>query len=238
MVYFKGNIKEVRSLTPPQIVRILKKAGISFESKSKALEEARGLKQKILKSKKARNVVPNLRKMPESPANLKKLLAIMEQNSNIRRVHIKGGSILLRIKKTRTGTVLVSPMPMTHGITGSRKTPFEDLVSILENGFKGKSEWSDSCNVYWSKDGTRRRKGLMTLQEYKNPQLTGDTYSIEMVAIAPEGYADFVDTAAAKQILSVNIELSKSIPEVQQRERIKFYTEQIRKRFDIPVKFI
>jgi hypothetical protein len=162
----------------------------------------------------------------------------MEQNRGMHRIKTKTGTILIRIKKFKNGHVLISPMPLTHGITGGQKTPFTDLITILKSGFIGGKSWGDKCNVVWQKTNQRKRFGMMGAPETTNHKLEGDYYAIEMIAPMPTGTANFVSKAKPAQIISVNIQLSNYAGQKEYAAKKAFYKLQIQKRLGIPVKFL
>lgn len=239
LAYFKGSLQEAKSLNPIQISSAFDKAGVAFENSAKKDEEARKIKesiQRVIKDPHDRAFY--LGKQFHKSATLSQIIKNGERASGLIKVETKKGLLLLRIFKTKRGIIIVKPVPVIHGITGAHKSAFEDLMSILEKGFKGGSAFGDDYNVIWSEANRRIRKGFMFAKERKNVSLAGDSYSIEMFAPVEKSCVNFVSSAAPSQIISVDIQLSNSISKETRAERMRFYKEQIQTHFGVPVKFV
>lgn len=233
LAYFKGTTAETNALTSKQIQTALWHSGVRFETKTQRTAEIKGLRKKIRKFL-YKGKRPQVNK--PSPHNLYALVEEMNLEKGIHKLTTKKGIIGLKIRKTKQGTILITPMALLHGITGGQKNPFSDLLAILEKEFVGGESWGDKNNVIWQDGKKRKRIGIMTGPEYKMPSINGDVYSIEIMGPVQPGL--FIPKAKPTQILSVNVRLAKGLAKAEQEARVKFYREQIKNPFGIPVKFI
>jgi hypothetical protein len=214
ITYFKGSQEEASKLSDKQIMAKLGKSRAKFSNKEQLMRAV----EKIREALRATEKLP-VRKSP--------LIA---------RVETKHGTVFVKFAKGSKGTILVTPQPVTHGITGTHGSTYNDLCTILTSGFVGGLNDCDKHNASVSRN--RSRKGVYRGGEWQHREFIGDNYTLEIVAPVKTPESPFIDRAKPEQVLSVNIEINPNIPKAEQKERIKKYREQIAKKFGVPVKFI
>jgi len=227
MVYFQGTSRELKKTTPMQLLNAFKKSGTTL---AKTDENSTA-------TAKAASVLKIIKKSAEKATNRRR----------VREIVTSDGNVFVQIKRIN-GKILITPLPVVHGISGRNKTgymessPYRDLISILSKGFNAPSrpwKWAP-YNVETPKEVSRKKSllhgGAYALPERNTKRTIEDRYSLEFMAPIklPKGLP-YLRKAKASQIVCVHINLSG--PEEAREKKMKFYKRQIQKRFGVPVKF-
>ena len=124
---------------------------------------------------------------------------------------------------------------------------FEALKSILDTGFISPHGRTDG-NVYPKQDREHYFNEMYDSQKALNVEssiTSGDSYSIELFSTKGYSYSGndplgmhTIEKASPERISAVNISLSSKALSEQREEKIKFYTEQINRKYHIPVRFL
>ncbi|MBW2980780.1 hypothetical protein KY360_05170 [Candidatus Woesearchaeota archaeon] len=166
--------------------------------------------------------------------------------------------------------ILILPTPVIHNIGGHMRhqlssgelishsdlreekglTQFDDLISIIREGFSGIESW-EGCeeNCYVKREKRHRinykPSGLVGMEKRNKGITHGDIFSLEVFperglrtgcsyAKGFEGY--HLEKARPEDISSINIQLAEGSSEKEIHKKMEFYTENL-KPFDIPYRF-
>lgn len=135
-----------------------------------------------------------------------------------------------------SGKVIAHHQPVTHGITGIKKGSYLDLLSILKEGFNGRTKrGSDNAII----STQRLRRGQKMSPEKNHPHLFGDAYSIETISkLASIENGLHLKNAKPNEIISVNIAINPELSKEETESRKSFYRNEIQKKLGFPVKFV
>lgn len=149
----------------------------------------------------------------------------------------KNGIVPIKIIIGKTsGKVFAHHQPVTHGITGTKNGAYHDLLSILKEGFNGRTK-RGSDNVIISTQ--RLRRGQKMSPEKTHPLLFGDAYSIETISkLASVEHGLHLKNAKPNEIISVNIAINPELSKEENEKRKSFYKNEIQKKLGFPVKFV
>jgi hypothetical protein len=218
--YFKGKLGELEKLPPEKIVEHMEKAGATFADREAAFRWVEKLK---------------------GDARMANTGYSFNPRKNLTRLETGDGVILVLIKATKSGTILIRPHPFLHGVR-SYRTPYEDLLKILQEGFFGGSHSGLTAgNVTHGINRPRTTTwGHGVTYGTGYPMVAHDKYALEMIApiTNPDKYSDLLKRAKPEQIVSVNIVLSPQATALQKKEKMQFYKKELQEKFGVPVKFI
>jgi len=218
MVYFRGSLQDLKKTQAQKLKKQMERAGVSF--------------------RRSRNPTKKVQKLIDCVTALAEKLETGKMA--ITEIRTSEGVIPIRIIKGPSGNILIHQMPHTHGVRASREgTSFENLINILSTTFRGKNTPNSVMK------STRERISGWATRNVFSPLTENDRYSIELNTPmrhlfeidSPYGLF-FVKKAHPRQIVSINVLLDENASAKVREQKMRFYREQIQKKFGVPIKFV
>ncbi len=224
-VFFRGSLKEIKSLTKKDLENVSRTLKLSSSFLSLGW-----FKRKVSSA-------------------VKKLSETGEKQTTFL-INTSLGKVRFAVSLHR-GKIIIHQYPSIHAVRGrlsldpklSRPFSFENLKAILSKGFYSRSY--SKPGGFGNVEIASRRKATRHGIPSTKPELTeGDIYYLELMAPELDVQEDskrhnysIVSRASRSQILRVNIRLAKYLTEEQVEERKKFYEKELKKS-KIPFGFI